>query len=266
MSAHPSARMRRLQVSLAILFLVAAVALAGLVLQTLRLQQTQEKLRRSEEPTAQAVTLTRHLVLTCRLPDNCLVLSQNPEWVKLVFQAPQDWAALLASPNWHPQITILPTDLTGPEGRTQTLAFPLNRGLLGLPSGVKLLSVEPEMVEVTVDRIVSRAVPVRLELTYGPGHTIAPEWEGKTDGLAKGFCLGRTAVAPPTVRLRGPSSILAGMTHCTFSVDVTGRSSGWTEVREASHLLADSVSKAQARFLEAAEPVQATIEVRPAKK
>jgi len=256
--------MKRLQLSLAILFLVAGVALAGLVLQTLRLRRLRQKLRRSEM--GQAITLTRELVLTCRLPDNYLVLSRNPERVKLVFRAPQDLAAILASPNWRPRITILAGDLTAPEGRTQTLAFPLNRGRLGLPSSVKLLSVEPETVEVTVDRIVSKHLPVRLELTHGPGHTIAPEWEGKTDGLAEGFCFGRTAVDPPAVRLRGPSSVLATLTHCTFSVDVTGRSSGWTEVREAGHLLTGSASKTPARFLEAAGPVRATIEVRPTEK
>lgn len=76
-----------------------------------------------------------------------------------------------------------------PPGEPMVFSLSVDRHQLSLPAGVELVDVEPESIAVELDRVITRDVPVQLDLG-----SVVPE----------GYLLSESSVTPSTVALSGP--------------------------------------------------------------
>jgi hypothetical protein len=118
-------------------------------------------------------------------------------------------------------------------------AIPLQPENAVLPEGVFIVSFSPEVISVTIDRVIEVDVTVRPDLQGEPGA-----------GLTREDI--RTRVRPETVRVRGPSGLLTNLqVVATEPVDVSGRAIDFSEQRQV--VLPDPAL--------AVQPVVVTVEV-----
>jgi YbbR domain-containing protein len=115
-------------------------------------------------------------------------------------------------------------DLSGhvEEGR---FTFYFEPEMFDFPSGVEILHISPESVQVRVERIVSRRVPVNVRTVGRPQAGLELE--------------GAPVAVPPEATISGPSSAVAGVAALeTEEIDVSGLGAGEHEVQVALRRLA----------------------------
>jgi YbbR domain-containing protein len=87
---------------------------------------------------------------------------------------------------------------------------------------VQVSEIEPAEVTVNVDQVIERELPVRTQ------------YSGE---LPPGLSIEREVIEPPTIRERGPKTLLNGMTSVsTLPIDVTGRRTSFRERVELAPL------------------------------
>jgi len=91
---------------------------------------------------------------------------------------------------------VYPLDLAGVEaGRT---TFPIQPDRLKLPSGVRVTRISPSNVAVVLDDIISKEIPVRVELVGAP---------------AEGYAIGRVEALPRVVTIQGAKNAVLPIDH-----------------------------------------------------
>lgn len=78
---------------------------------------------------------------------------------------------------------------------------------MDVPSGVKILDLQPATVAINLDSITEKVLPVKVKLTGTPGD---------------GFTTGDPVARPSSVSVRGASTILSGLSNVTVEVSVAG--------------------------------------------
>ncbi len=78
---------------------------------------------------------------------------------------------------------------------------------MDLPSGVKVLDLQPSTVKLNLDSVTEKVLPVKVSLTGTPG---------------EGFVAGTPVARPSSVSVRGASTIVNGLDHVTVEVSVAG--------------------------------------------
>lgn len=78
---------------------------------------------------------------------------------------------------------------------------------MDVPSGVKVLDLQPSTVDINLDSITEKVLPVKVKLTGTPGD---------------GFTAGDAVVRPSSVSVRGASTIIEGLGNVTVEVSVAG--------------------------------------------
>jgi YbbR domain-containing protein len=137
------------------------------------------------------------------LPADMDVLQGPVERVDVRFSGPRRLVSKLS----HQSITI-PLDLTGAaEGET---TFELFTSDIKVPERVTVTRVSPSNINIVLERIVHKSVPVILQ----------------TDGIPKnGYQLGTPKLTPSVVEIKGPGSIISSVEHLmTSSVNIQGAS------------------------------------------
>ena len=74
---------------------------------------------------------------------------------------------------------------------------------------VEVVNQNPSVVSVTVDEIIEAEKSIQVKITGEPG---------------PGYAVGGTKIEPPTLKIRGPKSIVGAVDHLFVSVDVSGKS------------------------------------------
>lgn len=131
----------------------------------------------SEKPVEAAITYMRS--------DDMVILDPR-QAVDLILTGPQD-----AINRVNPFEVSVQVDLRQAQpGRHTVNLSPEN---VSLPQGLRVASIQPSSVEVTLDRLVSRELPVEADVRGEP---------------SAGATRGEIEVVPPTVTLTGPASRL----------------------------------------------------------
>jgi YbbR domain-containing protein len=134
------------------------------------------------------------------MPPGFVITNQHPDNVHVQVTGPRTLLSLI-----DPTRLAQRVDLSG-VGIGQ-MQFRLNPEQFGVPRGTNVTSVTPSQLTLDVDRVVERAVPVKLALT---------------GILANGYEIRSETVVPPEVTIRGPSRDVARIDSVTtepFSVD-----------------------------------------------
>ena len=117
-----------------------------------------------------------------------LVVAPDVMPVTLVLKGPQ--AVIAGLTDVHGEY-VLDNDETDTK-----MTLPLDRKFFRVPSGIDVVAIEPEQVELDISRIDSKEVAVRLRLAGTPW----PGYEVKED---------RCSVSPEEVTIKGPRSVLS---------------------------------------------------------
>jgi len=109
--------------------------------------------------------------------------------------------------NMRPVDLVLPVDLSGAREGDATIDL-ADRPIRGLPSEVRVVSVNPGTLRVELDRMLKRRVKVTPALKGDP---------------AEGFVVKQVSVSPDHVDISGPAKLVRALTDVTTEdVDVTG--------------------------------------------
>lgn len=115
------------------------------------------------------------------LSQQFIVVGQRPEFVDVRVSGPRTLLGQLSGKK-------IALDLTGV--RPGPSSFRVNTELLNLPRGVKLLRVTPSVLSLDIARVITRVVPVRIDLVGSPPF---------------GYETGEIEVSPATVEVSGPA-------------------------------------------------------------
>jgi len=137
-------------------------------------------------------TLTIPLVAS-GLPQNMIVMTQLP-LVRVHLQG--------INPSANIKDIYAQIDLSGAVPGERSYVIKVNT-----PVGTKVLDVQPGNIDLKLDLLEEKTVPVEATVTGVP---------------ADGYQLGTTFVKPSAVNVRGPSSILSTLTKVTVEVSATG--------------------------------------------
>ncbi len=129
------------------------------------------------------------------LSEDQTLLNELPPVTRIGYVAPSDVGRLTASDF---QATV---DLSNvPVGREVSVPVSVTSPV----GGVFVVDVQPRSVRVTLDQVVSRDVPVRIDIT----------------GLPAGVQQGEMTIDPPTVSVRGASSVVQKVDVATATISV----------------------------------------------
>jgi YbbR domain-containing protein len=107
------------------------------------------------------------------------------------------------------------------------------------PEGVEVVSLEPNQIQVTLDREITRSLPVRVELTGEP---------------AAGATVGDPSALPSTVNVRGPQTRLESVRFLsTRPVSLDGHAQPFTET--VSIVSPDSLARVEPSLVEVRVPM-----------
>ncbi|HEY6395643.1 MAG TPA: CdaR family protein [Candidatus Binataceae bacterium] len=126
------------------------------------------------------------------LPAGFVIMNRPPDFVKVEVSGPKTLLSLL-----EPEQLTLRLDLKGVvTGQTE---IKLSPSMFKIPRrrGLTVTSISPQELTIDVDRIVSREVPVRVDV-QGP--------------VARGYTISAVEARPPTVAIIGPSRFLSELT------------------------------------------------------
>ena len=140
-------------------------------------------------PPLKLVNLPRELVVTSPVPDTVSVQLRGPR--NALDRSLEVW-------------------LDMSDARSGTTSYTIGDDALALPEEVELVSVDPASIDVTVERMVIRSVPVRPQIEGNP---------------APGYEVTRVQVFPPQVTVQGAESRMEDLdTLTTTPVSIEGAS------------------------------------------
>lgn len=116
------------------------------------------------------------------LPQDMVVVNDLPDTVRVTISGLQTRLNELKAQDVH-----VPLDISGLEQPTVTQRA-LNVADIHLPSGMIIERLQPDRIELSVDRVITREIPIRPRF----------------DELPEGWAAVMVAVEPATVRLSGP--------------------------------------------------------------
>ncbi len=113
-----------------------------------------------------------------------------------------------------PENLIVSIDLTDVKAGEQIVQLTPDSINVALPTGVKVVEIQPNKIAVKIEAVEEREIPVRAE----------------TEGsLAEGFEIYNTAVLPQKVRVRAPSSFIKSLEFLsTEKINIDGRQTDFT--------------------------------------
>lgn len=149
----------------------------------------------NEELTFRPVTIERF-----GLASDLLVVNEVPSQVRLTLRAPRSiWDQL----NKNPGLVTAWIDLSGYGPGTHLVEVKTKVDI----SPIRYELVDPQEVEVTLERLVSREIAVELQ---------------ESGELALGYTKGTPIIEPDTVRISGPESAVELVSRVVVKVDVSG--------------------------------------------
>lgn len=149
----------------------------------------------NEELTFRPVTIER-----VGLASDLLVVNEVPSQVRLTLRAPRSiWDQL----NKNPGLVTAWIDLSGYGPGTHLVEVKTKVDI----SPIRYELVDPQEVEVTLERLVSREIAVELQ---------------ESGELALGYTKGTPIIEPDTVRISGPESAVELVSRVVVKVDVSG--------------------------------------------
>ena len=87
-------------------------------------------------------------------------------------------------------------------------SIPIRPGDISLAKGVSIIHFHPKTLEITIDREIEKAIPIKLEVI---------------GQVARGFRQTDAVVRPQIIRIKGPETVLEGINEIrTKPVDITG--------------------------------------------
>jgi YbbR domain-containing protein len=118
---------------------------------------------------------------------------------------------------------IVSIDLTDAKAGEQIIQLTPETVNVALPTGVKVVEVQPNKIAVKIEMVEEREIPVRAET------------EGK---LAEGFEIYNTVILPQKVRVRAPSSFIKSLEFIsTEKINIDGRQTDFTAQRVQLNIL-----------------------------
>jgi YbbR domain-containing protein len=135
------------------------------------------------------------------LPTGMLILNPRPHFVKLEVLGPPTLLSLL-----DPGRLTLRLDLTGVSAGQAS--FKITPGMFAVPRQTSIIRISPSQIVLDIDRIVTRNVPVHLNI------------KGK---VAKGYAIATIELEPAEVKVAGPSTLVSRIIQLnTAPLDVRG--------------------------------------------
>ncbi len=137
------------------------------------------------------------------LPTGLVIINHPSDFVKIEVSGPRTLLSLL-----DPERLTLKLDLTGvPTGRSD---FKINSAMFNVPRQTSVTRITPDEVQLDIDRVVSRQIPVHLVFA------------GK---VADGYQVNGVQVAPATISVSGPSRYVMPLAEAdTDPFDIKGAS------------------------------------------
>jgi YbbR-like protein len=135
------------------------------------------------------------------LPTGLVIINRPPDFVKIEVAGPRTLLSLL-----DPERLTLKLDLAGvPTGRSD---FKIGSSMFNVPRQTSVTRITPDELQLDIDRVVSRELPVHLTL------------EGK---VADGYQVNATQLTPATVAVSGPSRYVMPLSEAdTAPFDIRG--------------------------------------------
>jgi YbbR domain-containing protein len=163
------------------------------------------------------------------LPTGLVIINRPTDFVKIEVAGPRTLLSLL-----DPERLTLKLDLTGvPTGRSD---FKINSAMFNVPRQTSVTRITPAEVQLDIDRVVSRQIPVHLVLA------------GK---VAHGYQVNSVQLTPSAIFVSGPSRYVMPLTEAdTDPLDIKGASAdlqrivGLTSPNHDVHLSAEKVTAA----------------------
>jgi hypothetical protein len=114
----------------------------------------------------------------------------------------------------RPENLIVSIDLTNAQSGEQIIQLTPDTINVELPTGVKIIEIQPNKIAVKIEAVEEREIPVRVE----------------TEGnLPEGFEIYSTAVLPQNVRVRAPSSFIKSLEFVsTEKINIENRNTDFT--------------------------------------
>ena len=116
-----------------------------------------------------------------------------------------------------------------PPGQVKTEKVDLRSiKIQGLPPGVEIRKAEPESIEVKIDKMTTKQLPVQSRIVFydTKDGQLKPVAKETSDGCVEGYQIIDSAPSPPRVFVRGPQTILAGMSKVETEPALLGYLSG----------------------------------------
>ncbi|RMG16783.1 MAG: hypothetical protein D6729_10240 [Deltaproteobacteria bacterium] len=152
--------------------------------------------------TEREVTKVLRPQIVLRLPDDLISVGEVPERARVVVSGPWAFVTTIEEEDIPPITIDLGESAPGP------VTWFLDESSVRVPPGLRVASVTPAVVEIELDRVVTREVPVTPKLTGTP---------------APGFVAADPRVRPETVALSGAARELEPVTEvATETIDLTG--------------------------------------------
>lgn len=129
------------------------------------------------------------------LAQNYLITAGLPESIRVKVHGNQTQLSNLSSSDFQALVNI-------PEGETGTITLPVE---IAAPPGLRVVQVYPSEVDLTVDSLVEKMVPVVVNLLGDP---------------PRGYAVQTPLCQPDTVMVSGPSKAVAEVTQATAVVNV----------------------------------------------
>jgi hypothetical protein len=140
--------------------------------------------------------------LTVKIPSNMVIVNERPNSVEVTLEG-----TLLPG---APADISYDIDLQSAGEGDQTIPLTVDRVRLGPASGLRVVQVNPAMLTVVLEKIVSKDVPVKVSIEGTP---------------APGFDLYKWVCRPSQVRINGPRSRVSPMKEAeTDPVSISGQS------------------------------------------
>lgn len=84
-----------------------------------------------------------------------------------------------------------------------------------VPSGVKVVDLKPQRVAITVESLAEKQVPVKVRYE---------------DSMDKGYKVGTVQTKPDKIIVRGPDSIVDGVTFAAIDIDIANKQKSFSEI------------------------------------
>lgn len=130
----------------------------------------------------------KSVALNLKVQNDVEVMSAPVSEVDLVVTGDKRKVDLL-----NPRDLVASLDLTSVEPGERTVQITSYNIIVELPTGVRLESVEPGVIPVTLERVLEKEIPVRVETSGVP---------------PSGFEVYSSIASPSTVKVRGPESVI----------------------------------------------------------